>query len=280
MNGLPAPGTIRAVCALMAARRRTQGLCATLARLQLFFNFFPKRLMKKTASLLAALALALPLTAALAQEADLRKTLGQRLPSLSNIDEVSKTPMQGVYEIRVGNDILYADAKGDFVLQGNLIDTRARKNLTEERIEKLTAIQFDALPLKNAIKQVRGKGERKVAIFEDPNCHYCHKLEHEIADLDNVTIYTFLIPILGQGSVEKAKNIWCAKDPLKTWHAWMQKQVEPAAAECDQAAIAANLEFARANRITGTPTIVFANGARVPGAIPGSRMDEMLNAAK
>ena len=108
--------------------------------------------MKKTASLLAALALALPLTAALAQEADLRKTLGQRLPSLSNIDEVSKTPMQGVYEIRVGNDILYADAKGDFVLQGNLIDTRARKNLTEERIEKLTAIQFDALPLKNAIK--------------------------------------------------------------------------------------------------------------------------------
>ena len=111
--------------------------------------------MKKTASLLAALALALPLTAALAQEADLRKTLGQRLPSLSNIDEVSKTPMQGVYEIRVGNDILYADAKGDFVLQGNLIDTRARKNLTEERIEKLTAIQFDALPLKNASRDRR-----------------------------------------------------------------------------------------------------------------------------
>ena len=236
--------------------------------------------MKKTASLLAALALALPLTAALAQEAELRKTLGQRLPSLSNIDEVSKTPMQGVYEIRVGNDILYADAKGDFILQGNLIDTRARKNLTDERIEKLTAIRFEDLPLKNAIKQVRGKGERKVAIFEDPNCHYCQKLEHEIASVDNVTIYTFLIPILGERSVEKTKNIWCAKDPLAAWQGWMQKQTEPAAAECDQSAIVANMEFARSNRITGTPTIVFANGMRVPGAISGSRMDDLLNTAK
>ena len=95
--------------------------------------------------------------------------------------------------------------------------------------------------------------------------------------MDNVTIYTFLIPILGDGSVEKAKNIWCAKDRLKTWQAWMRDQVTPAAADCDQSAIKANLAFAQTNQITGTPTIVFVDGSRVPGAIPGSRMDELLN---
>ena len=129
--------------------------------------------MKKPVSLLAALALALPLTAALAQEAEIRKNLAQRLPSLSQIDEVSKTPMPGLYEIRVGTNILYSDAKGDFVIDGSLIDARARANLTQERVKKLTAIKFNDLPLQNAIKQVRGKGKRKVAILEDPNCHYC-----------------------------------------------------------------------------------------------------------
>lgn len=235
--------------------------------------------MKTSARLLAALALALPLTGAFAQDADLKQKLGDRLPSLKGIEEISKTPMPGLYEIRIGTNILYTDAKGDFILQGELIDTRARRNLTEERVEKLTAIKFDELPLKNALMQVRGKGERKLAIFEDPNCHYCHKLEKEIATLDNVTIYTFLIPILGENSVEKAKNIWCAKDRLTTWSQWMVHEKEPAAATCDTAAITANLELARANNITGTPTLVFTDGTRIPGAAPLRRIEELLTAS-
>ena len=226
---------------------------------------------------LALLALALPLLAP-AQEATIRKALTERIPGLSGIDEISKSPMPGLFEVRIGNDIFYTDPEGNYLIQGALIDTRARKNLTEERIDKLTAINFKDLQLKNAFTVVRGNGKRKVAVFEDPNCPYCKRFEKDLEKIDNVTVHTFLIPILGPDSTEKSKRIWFASDKVKTWDDWMLRNVAPkeAGAKCDTAALDANVAFARKYNITGTPTLVFVDGHRVPGAINTQQIEQLL----
>ena len=225
--------------------------------------------------------LACTLGSALAQEAVIRKNLAERLPALSNIDEVSKTPMNGLYELRVNDsDIFYTDAEGNFLIQGNLIDTRAKRNLTEERVEKLSAIDFDALPLKDAFTQVRGNGKRKLAVFEDPNCGYCKRFERDLQKVNDVTIHTFLIPILSADSVEKSKNIWCAKDKNKAWLDWMVRDQPAAKASCDTSALERNLAFSKKYKITGTPTLFFADGSRVPGAIGAEQIEKTLASAK
>lgn len=235
--------------------------------------------MKLTAFLrtgLSALILALPLAAA-AQEATIRKNLAERVPGLTDIDEVSKTPMNGLYEVRVGTDILYTDAEGNFLLHGSLLDTKARKNLTEERVAKLTAIDFKELQLKNAFTITRGNGKRKLAVFEDPNCGYCKRFEKDLAKINNVTVHFFLIPILGADSVEKSRQIWCSADKAKAWVDWMQRDIAPkGSGKCNTDALTANLDFAKKYRITGTPTLVFEGGQRVPGAINAQQIEELL----
>jgi thiol:disulfide interchange protein DsbC len=235
---------------------------------------------KLTASLkLAGFAglLACSLSTAFAQEAAIRKNLAERLPALPKIDEVSKTPMNGLYEIRVnGSDIFYTDAEGNFLLQGNLLDTKAKRNLTEERVEKLSAIDFSTLPLKDAFVQVRGNGKRQLAVFEDPNCGYCKRFERDLQKINDVTIHTFLIPILGADSAEKSKNIWCAKDKNKAWLDWMVRDQTPSKASCDTAALERNVDFSKKHKITGTPTVFFADGSRVPGAISAQQIEKML----
>ena len=224
--------------------------------------------------------LACTLGSALAQEAVIRKNLAERLPALPKIDEVSKTPMNGLYELRVNDsEIFYTDAEGNFLIQGNLIDTRAKRNLTEERVEKLSAIDFDALPLKDAFTQVRGNGKRKLAVFEDPNCGYCKRFERDLQKVNDVTIHTFLIPILGADSMEKSKNIWCAKDRNKAWLDWMVRDQAAAKASCDTSALERNLAFSKKYKITGTPTVFFANGTRVPGAISAQDIEKQLTSA-
>lgn len=239
----------------------------------------PRRAAASLALALAALgAAALP---AHAQEAAIRKSLGERIPQLQKIDEVRKAEMPGLYEVRVGGDLFYTDAKGDFLLQGDLLDTRTRRNLTEERVNQLTAVAFDALPLKDAFTIVRGKGERKVAIFEDPNCGYCKRFERELQGVDNVTIHLFLYPILGADSTEKSRNLWCAKDRAAAWQDHMVRDKPiPAAAQCDTAALDRNVAFGRKHKINGTPTLIFANGTRVPGAIDRQQIEKHLSAAR
>ena len=218
---------------------------------------------------------------AAAQEATIRKNLTERLPQLQAIDEISKSPMAGLYEVRVnGSEIYYTDADGNFLLQGSLIDTKQRRNLTEERVDKLTAINFDALPVKDAFTIVRGNGKRRLAVFEDPNCGYCKRFERDLQKVNNVTIHMFLYPILSADSNEKSKNIWCAKDRAKAWQDWMVRDQTPAAASCDAAAIARNLELGRKFKVTGTPTLVFADGSRVPGAIGASEVEKRLGEPK
>ena len=223
--------------------------------------------------------LACSLSTAFAQEAVIRKNLAERLPALVKIDEVSKTPMNGLYEIRVDSDIFYTDPEGNFLIQGNLIDTKGKRNLTEERVEKLSAIDFDALPLKDAFTQVRGNGKRKLAVFEDPNCGYCKRFERDLQKVNDVTIHTFLIPILSADSAEKSKNIWCAKDKNKAWLDWMVRDQPAAKASCDTAALERNLAFSKKYKITGTPTVFFANGTRVPGAISAQEIEKQLVSA-
>lgn len=223
--------------------------------------------------------LACSLSAAFAQEAVIRKNLAERLPALSKIDEVSKTPMNGLYEIRVDSDIFYTDPEGNFLIQGNLIDTKGKRNLTEERVTKLSAIDFDDLPLKDAFTQVRGNGKRKLAVFEDPNCGYCKRFERDLQKVNDVTIHTFLIPILSADSAEKSKNIWCAKDKNKAWLDWMVRDQPAAKASCDTTALERNLAFSKKYKITGTPTVFFANGTRVPGAISAPEIEKQLASA-
>jgi thiol:disulfide interchange protein DsbC len=235
-------------------------------------------ILMKTALLAATLVAAFSVSA---QEATIRKNLGERIPQLKKIDEVTKSPMPGLFEIRVnGTDIFYTDAEGNFLVQGNLIDTKQRRNLTEERIDKLTAISFDSLPIKDAFTIVRGNGKRKLAVFEDPNCGYCKRFEHDLQKVDNVTIHMFLYPILSADSAEKSKHIWCAKDKAKSWQDWMVRDQLPKTASCDSAAIERNVELGRKYKITGTPTLVFVDGTRVPGAISTAQVDKYLTDAK
>ena len=226
-------------------------------------------------TLLAAAALTLSLSAT-AQEAAIRKTLAERIPQMEKIDEVQATAMPGLYEVRIGTDIFYTDAKGNYLIQGELIDTRARRNLTEDRINKLSAVDFAALPFKDAFTIVRGDGKRKVAVFEDPNCGYCKRFERDMQNVDNVTVYLFLYPILSPDSAEKSRNIWCAKDRTAAWEDYMVRDRIPAAATCDTSALQRNLAFGKKYKITGTPTLIFADGSRVPGAIPAKDVEKRL----
>jgi thiol:disulfide interchange protein DsbC len=233
--------------------------------------------MKFTTKFIAACVLLIGTMAVFADEAAIRKNLPERLPSLPKIDEISKAPMPGLYEVRLnGTEIFYTDGDGNFLIQGNLIDTRAKRNITEERIAKLTEIDFDSLPLKDAFTVVRGNGKRKVAVFEDPNCGYCKRFERDLQSINNITVYMFLYPILGPASTERSKNVWCAKDRAKAWTDWMVKDADVPAANCDAAALARNVEFGKKHRITGTPTLIFADGNRVPGAIAAAQIEKFL----
>jgi thiol:disulfide interchange protein DsbC len=239
--------------------------------------------MKLSPKLIATCALLAMAVSVFAQEAVIRKNLAERLPSFPKVDEVTKTPVPGLFEVRVGGtEIFYTDAEANYLVQGSLIDTRAKRNLTEERVAKLTEIDFDSLPLKDAFTVVRGNGKRKVAVFEDPNCGYCKRFETDLQAVNNVTVYMFLYPILGPGSTERSKNIWCSKDRAKAWTDWMVKNTDTAAAaaSCDIAALNRNVEFGKKHKITGTPTLIFADGNRVPGAIAAAQVEKFLAEVK
>lgn len=218
-----------------------------------------------------------------ANEAAIRKSIAERVPDFPKIDEIRPSPIPGLFELRVGLDIFYADAKGEFILQdAQLIDLKTRRNLTEARVEQISQIQFASLPLKDALVWKRGTGERKLAVFADPNCGYCKRLERTLQELKDVTVYTFLLPILGPDSQAKSRAIWCAKDGTAVWLDWMLRNKQPAAApaSCDDAALRRNRQFATQHRIHGTPAILFEDGSRAPGALELPAIEERLKRAE
>jgi thiol:disulfide interchange protein DsbC len=196
----------------------------------------------------------------------------------AKVESVTKSGYLGLYEVYSEGNVLYTDDKMTaFIAGGQLIDGKTMKNVTEERMRKLTAIKFSELPLDRAIKQVRGNGKRLLVTFEDPNCGYCKRLARDLQRLDNVTIYTFLYPILSEDSLRKSKQIWCSADRAKAWNEWMVEGRAPAAKEdCDTASISRNQEYGRRLGISGTPTMFFADGERVPGAMPLAKIEQKL----
>lgn len=221
-----------------------------------------------------ALAQAADTAGKLTTENIIKRTLEGRLGGVK-VDAVAKTPYLGLYEVRVDNEILYTDEKMNYIFSGNIIDGRNMQNLTEKRLRELSGIKWDNLPLDAAVKTVRGNGKRLIAVFSDPNCPYCKRFEKDLAKVDDITVYTFLYPILSQDSHEKSKAVWCAADKSKAWSELMLNATVPAAGRCETP-IEKNLELGRKFRITGTPTLVFASGERVPGAISAERIEKQF----
>jgi len=243
----------------------------------------PMKPMTRLLPLIAVATLLVFSASVFAQEAAIRKNLAERLPKLPKIDEISKSPVAGLFEVRFGGtQILYTDANGDFIfVNGSLIDAKTRIDLTEERIDKLSAIDFKDLPLKDAMVAKQGSGARKMAVFADPNCGFCKRFERDLLAVKDVTIYTFLIPILGADSTAKSRDIWCAKDPQKAWRDWMIDNVTPpkTAANCNSEVLDRNLALSKKHRINGTPALIFEDGSRKPGALPAEQVERLLAAA-
>ncbi len=226
--------------------------------------------------LLPALIGATLATGALANEAAVKKNFETKFGAKA--ESVTKSGYLGLYEIYADGQIIYSDEKGSAFIVGPLIDGKTMKNVTQERMNKLTAIKWSDLPLERAVKQVRGDGKRVLASFEDPNCGYCKRLAKDLMKLDNVTIYTFLYPILSQDSLDKSKAIWCADDRAKAWNDWMVDGKTPTGkTDCDTTAVTRNQEYGRKLNINGTPTLFFADGERIPGAVPLARIEEKLS---
>jgi len=237
--------------------------------------------MNRIARAATALVFALALAPAFADEAAIRKNIGERLPNFPKIDEVTKTAVPGLYEIRVGTDVLYTDEEGNYVIEGQMIETKSGTNLTEQRVAKLTAIDFKTLPLKDAMVWKQGTGERKLVVFADPNCGYCKKFERDLQSVKDVTVYTFLYPILGPDSSEKSKQIWCAKDNIKVWRDWMIKGTAIAESPaCDTSALQRNVALGRKHRINGTPGLVYEDGKVQPGAVGAEAVERQLVASR
>jgi thiol:disulfide interchange protein DsbC len=232
--------------------------------------------------LVLAASLTVAATAVLAGEIEdqLRVTLTQRLPSLTVVS-ITKLPQLDLYEVvGNGNRIFYTDAGGEFALMGNLIDLKTRVNLTQQRQEQLNVVDFSRLPLDKAFVKVKGDGSRKIAIFTDPDCPYCKRLEEELAKISNVTVYVFLYPLsqLHPDAPRKARAVWCAADRAGAWDALMLEGKEPSAPapECKDP-IAEVEKVATEVGIRGTPGLVFANGTLVPGAISAEEIERYLN---
>lgn len=237
-------------------------------------------MLMRSGLLLPSLLLSLLSTAALADEASLRKALQPHFAG-EKIESLKKTPYLGLYEVVVGGELIYTDENANYFFLGHVVDTKTRQSLTNERLQQIRdarRISIDSLPLEHAIKAVKGNGKRKLAVFSDPNCPYCKQLEKELTKVTDVTIYTLLYPVLGSGSVATATAIWCSADRLKAWDGFMLKNIVPAAKDCETP-IAALLQAGQKRGVSGTPTLIFADGSVVPGMMPAEMIEKKLNAA-
>lgn len=237
--------------------------------------------MKKSLQRVALAALALVMSAAaLAGEAEVRKAVSGILRDEGSIASLSKVPYGGLYEVVLSNgDLVYVDDKGSYLMSGNLIDLKSKRNVTAEREAELSRVNVAELPLSQAIKQVRGNGKRTLITFEDANCGYCKKLAKDLQGVKDTTVYVFMIPMLSPDSGDKGRNIWCAKDRVAVWNDWMTDGKVPAEARCDNP-LQKNAELARKYRITGTPTMFLADGSRLGGYVQPAELDRMMNEAE
>jgi thiol:disulfide interchange protein DsbC len=194
------------------------------------------------------------------------------------IDAVTKTPMAGIYEVRVGVDLMYVDEKAQFLfIDGQMIDMKANKNLTQARIDELLRVNWKELPLDIALKQVNGTGKRKVVVFEDPNCPHCRTTRSALNQVKDATVYTFTYPILAADSEQKVKMALCAKDKLKAWNSLVMERVVPDNDGKCKTDLVKIIELGRKLGVTGTPTLVFTDGKRVPNGVSLEALNRLLD---
>lgn len=217
-------------------------------------------------------------SAAHAGENEIRQSLQSKFPGVGKIEHIVKTPYAGLYEVVIGDQLLYTDDQGEYIFDGSVIDAKTRRDLSDERRRVLFAIDFDKLPLELAVKEVKGNGKRKLAIFTDPNCPYCKRLEKELSGVSDVTLYLFMYPIF-PGSHDIVRNVLCSRDPVKAWNDWMLKDISPAKAVCktrtDQV-----MALGQKLHVNGTPNLIFGNGIQAPGFLPAAELEKNLNAPK
>ena len=214
-----------------------------------------------------------------ANEELIRKAVEAQFPE-HKIDSLKKAPFLGLYEVVLGEDVFYVDAKAEYFFFGHVVDAKTRTSLTNDRLQEIKAarrVPLETLPLQHAIKVVKGNGMRKLAVYTDPNCPYCKKLEKELSNIDNITIYTLLYPVLN-GSMELSKKIWCSENQIKAWDDFMLRGIAPTSKECETP-LDTLVKSGRENRVTGTPTLIFADGTIVGGLIPATVIEEKLGAA-
>jgi thiol:disulfide interchange protein DsbC len=218
--------------------------------------------------------------AAAADEATVKQEMRKKYPEVQ-VESVTKTPIAGIYEVFAGGEIFYTDENVNYlIVRGRLIDVARRIDLTEERLRALTAVKFDQLPLDLAFRVVKGNGKRKFAYFTDPNCPYCKRLDRELTKVTDVTIYVFLYPVLSQDSYDKAVAVWCSKDRAKAYYDMMLNGTPPKAAGACETPLDKIVAYGRQKGITGTPTMFFADGQRVAGAIPAAQIEKLLDGTR
>jgi thiol:disulfide interchange protein DsbC len=212
--------------------------------------------------------------------ATLRQNIESRFPGAHVLD-VQPSAIPGVYEVYMGDQIVYSDAMGDYLLVGSMVDTQTKQNLTDARMNEHGKIDFSALPVDRAIKIVKGNGSRKFAVFSDPDCPFCQQLEKTLLSVTDITMYVFLYPIasLHPQAPAKAHAIWCAADRQQAWNQWMQEKKLPPAKTCSGDPIDGLQKLGDTLHVNSTPTLFFANGRRVAGAIPAPELEKDLAAA-
>jgi thiol:disulfide interchange protein DsbC len=219
---------------------------------------------------------------ALADEASLKKAIEAAYPKFK-VESITKTPYGGLYEVFMGGQIVYTDEKLTFLIaEGRLVDPKTKKDVTGERLDELTKIDFNSLPLDQAIKVVKGNGSRKLVVFSDVDCPFCKRLEqNELSNISDVTVYTFLYPIeqLHPDAAAKSKSIWCASNRVKAWNDWIFNNKLPASAGNCEVPLERVGELARKFGITSTPTLIFSDGKRMLGAQPYKEIEKSMQAA-
>jgi thiol:disulfide interchange protein DsbC len=235
-------------------------------------------MLRKLAAILLAVT-GLAAGAAHGSEAAIRKAVQARFADLT-VESVAKTPFSGLYEVVLSGRILYTDEKVTYIFIGNLLDTRGNgeRDLTRERGAQIAA-QTLRKATDQAIKRVRGTGKRVIYTFEDPNCGYCKQLQKELVKVNDVTVYTFLTPILSQDSVDKSRAIWCAKDRGKAWEDVMLRGAAPQGEAKCEVPLEKNMELVQRFRINGTPAIFLADGRMLGGYVPADQLEQAMNSA-
>ena len=231
--------------------------------------------MKKFLALFLFVLMSFAYAGAYAGEKEIRQLMQSNFPSMGTIDHVAKSGFLGLYEITTAGQLYYVDENAQYLIDGHIIETGTKRDLTAERKRKLFAVEFDKLPLDLAVKRVKGNGKRKMAYFTDPNCSFCKRLEKEIEKINDVTLYIYMYPIF-PGSDEIVRNVRCAKDPVKAWDNFMLKGNMPTSANCETTTDKV-VALGQKLRINGTPNLIFANGMQTPGYLPAEELEKNLN---